>query len=237
MGAMPAMRAPAGLEEAPVSHVLDEGVLEHVLQVGKQRLLVDELQGLEVVQGVLQPLPDVGDAPEQAGSELAADHRRGLDGALPPLLQAVVAARGIHGALFAVGVLLVLSACSEDPLLPPSDDHLALGTWGGDDAGVIATDSVTHVHVDCTSGDMPGNIPLDEDGRFTVDGSYVLRAYPVMIGPALPAQFSGPVSGRTLTLAIAVNATLAEAGITVPFPQRDLHVRFPDALLAKDGKS
>ena len=31
--------------------------------------------------------------------------------------------------------------------------------------------------------------------------------------------------------------TLAEAGITVPFPQRDLHVRLPDALLGKEGKS
>jgi hypothetical protein len=55
---------------------------------------------------------------------------------------------------------------------------------------------------------MPGQIPLDPGGRFTVDGSYVLRAYPVMIGPSLPAQFSGRVSGRTLTLAIAVNDTV-----------------------------
>jgi hypothetical protein len=52
---------------------------------------------------------------------------------------------------------------------------------------------------------MPGRIPLDPNGRFTVDGSYVLRAYPIMVGPPLPAQFSGRVSGRTLTLAIAVN--------------------------------
>ena len=124
-------------------------------------------------------------------------------------------------------MLLVLSACSEDPLLPPSDDHLTLGTWGGDDAGVIATDSVTHVHVDCTSGDMPGNIPLDEDGRFTVDGSYVLRAYPVMIGPALPAQFSGRVSGRTLTLAIAVNDTV-EKKIVAVGPVTVLYGRTPE---------
>ena len=45
------------------------------------------------------------------------------------------------------------------------------------------------------------------------------------------------VAGFRSELAIAVNATLAEAGITVPFPQRDLHVRLPDALLGKEGKS
>jgi len=36
----------------------------------------------------------------------------------------------------------------------------------------------------------------------------VLRAYPIMIGPELPAQFSGRVSGRILTMAIAVNDTV-----------------------------
>lgn len=98
-----------------------------------------------------------------------------------------------------------LTATCSDGMLFPSQDELTLGTWGGDDAGVIATDSLTHVHVGCTFGDMPGRIHLDADGRFTVDGSYVLRAYPIMVGPSLPAQFSGRVSGRTLTLAIAVN--------------------------------
>ncbi len=102
----------------------------------------------------------------------------------------------------------LLTATCSDGVLSPSNDQLALGTWGGDNAGVIATDSVTHVHVGCTFGDMPGGIHLDQNGRFTVDGSYVLRAYPVMVGPSLPAQFSGRVSGRTLTLAIAVNDTV-----------------------------
>jgi hypothetical protein len=110
--------------------------------------------------------------------------------------------------LFALGVLLLASGCTDGPLLPPSDGRLALGTWGGDSVGVIVTDSLTHVHVGCTYGDMPESIALDDDGRFTVDGSYVLRAYPIVIGPSLPAQFSGRVSGRTLSLAIAVNDTV-----------------------------
>jgi len=103
---------------------------------------------------------------------------------------------------------LLVSSCFESSVLPPSESQLARGTWGGDNSGVIVTDSVAHVHVGCTFGDMPGNIQLDENGRFTVDGSYVLRAYPIQVGPPLPAQFSGRVAGHTLTLAIAVNDTV-----------------------------
>lgn len=103
---------------------------------------------------------------------------------------------------------LLLVACTESGPLPPSDGTLSIGTWGGDNAGVIVTESESHVHVGCTFGDMPPAIPLDESGRFTVDGSYILRAYPVQVGPSLPAQFSGRVSGRVLTLAIAVNDTV-----------------------------
>lgn len=105
-------------------------------------------------------------------------------------------------------VVVLLTSCVESSVLPPSNAQLALGTWGGDNSGVIVTDSAAHVHVGCTFGDMPGNIQLDATGRFTIDGSYVLRAYPVQVGPPLPAQFSGRVTGRTLTLAIAVNDTV-----------------------------
>jgi hypothetical protein len=85
-----------------------------------------------------------------------------------------------------------------------------LGTWGGDNTGMIVTDSAAHVHVGCTFGDMPGRIALDANGRFTVEGTYVLQAFPVQTGPPMPASFSGQVVDRTLTLAIAVNDTVAK---------------------------
>ena len=111
-------------------------------------------------------------------------------------------------ACLTVSAIGFMTATCGDTGLFPTGGELALGTWGGDSAGVIATDSLTHVHVGCTFGDTPGPIQLDADGRFTVDGSYVLRAYPVAVGPPRPAQFSGRVTGRTLTLAIAVNDTI-----------------------------
>lgn len=105
----------------------------------------------------------------------------------------------------AMAVAALVLGCA-DPL-PPSPGPLALGTWGGDNAGVIVTDSVTHVHLGCTLGDMPGRVSVDPTGRFTVEGSYVLRAYPIMTGPRLPARFTGRLAGRTLTVSIAVNDT------------------------------
>ncbi|MFP5356708.1 MAG: hypothetical protein ACLGIK_16475, partial [Gemmatimonadota bacterium] len=39
-------------------------------------------------------------------------------------------------------------------------------------------------------------------------GQYVLRAYPVLVGPPLPARFSGVVRGNLLTLSVAVDDTV-----------------------------
>jgi hypothetical protein len=89
---------------------------------------------------------------------------------------------------------------------PPT--ALAEGTWGGEEAGVIAEDEVTHVHVGCTYGDFPGAIALDAAGRFSIPGEYQLRAYPVVMGPPMPAQFAGVVRGGELTFTVAVNDTI-----------------------------
>jgi hypothetical protein len=107
-----------------------------------------------------------------------------------------------------IAAAAVAGCHQDDPFIPVPGDHLALGTWGGDNAGVIATDSVTHVHIRCTFGDVPGRVALDANGRFSVSGSYMLRAYPIAVGPTVPAQFNGQVVGGSLTLAIAVNDTV-----------------------------
>lgn len=110
----------------------------------------------------------------------------------------------------AVGCLVVaLAACAADDLgRPPADGKLALGTWGGDSAGVIVNDTLTHVHIGCTYGDIPGRITLDAEGRFTRTGSYLLRAYPIAQGPTLPAQFVGRVLGSTLTITVTISDTI-----------------------------
>jgi hypothetical protein len=109
---------------------------------------------------------------------------------------------------------LLLVACE-----PSSGDRvttgsvLAIGTWGGDSAGVIATDSVTHVHIGCTFGDIPRRLQLDANGQFSQAGSFLLRAYPVAVGPTMPAQFSGRVTNCSLTIVVSVNDTIAKTTV------------------------
>jgi hypothetical protein len=122
----------------------------------------------------------------------------------PPLLLA-------FAAVAATGAL----SCRKDPVMAGTGSQLAIGTWGGDNAGAIVNDTIVHIHIGCTFGDIKGRIPLNSEGRFTMDGSYVLRAYPVYVGPELPAQFSGVVTGRTLTIAVAVNDTVQKKVVSL----------------------
>jgi hypothetical protein len=85
---------------------------------------------------------------------------------------------------------------------------LTEGTWGGDDVGLIVGEGLAHVHFGCTLGDFPLPLTLDEDNRFNVPGEYVLRAFPVAVGPPLPARLSRVVQGRRITLTVAVNDTV-----------------------------
>jgi hypothetical protein len=66
----------------------------------------------------------------------------------------------------------------------------------------------THVHINCTVGDVPGRIPLDAQRRFDVEGSYLLRAFPVAVGPTMPARFRGRVDGTNATVTVTVNDTV-----------------------------
>lgn len=112
-----------------------------------------------------------------------------------------------------VGVFIALLAaaaiaCSTTAVRQTTPGRLATGTWGGDDAGVIVDDTVAHVHVGCTFGNAPGPIALDASGRFSVSGSYMLRAYPIAVGPSVPARFDGRVVGNALTITVTVNDTV-----------------------------
>ena len=108
----------------------------------------------------------------------------------------------------ASAALMALLACGSDTPFASAHDELAVGTWGGEDAGVIVSATGVHVHVGCTNGDFPVPIELDDDGRFSVAGDYLLRAYPVAMGPTMPAQFAGVVRGRELVMTVAVNDTI-----------------------------
>ena len=109
-----------------------------------------------------------------------------------------------------VAAAVAIAACASGAIVkpPPFDGFIALGTWGGDSAGMIVSDTAMHLHVGCTYGDVSGRIPVGADGRFDVAGSYMLRAYPITVGPPVPARFTGRVDGATLVVTVTVNDTV-----------------------------
>ncbi|MEO5816863.1 MAG: hypothetical protein ABIT20_16445 [Gemmatimonadaceae bacterium] len=116
--------------------------------------------------------------------------------------------------LSVIAMVLTAVACSSSGVSPvPSDGKLPLGTWGGDDAGMIVGDTAMHLHVGCTYGDVSGRVVVDANGRFDVTGSYLLRAYPIAVGPTMPARFVGRVEGSVTTVTVTVNDTVQHATI------------------------
>jgi hypothetical protein len=108
---------------------------------------------------------------------------------------------GVRAGAIAIAVLL---AC--DPKPGPVGPVLA-GTWGGDNAGVIVTNSSTHVHIGCTVGDVHQALETDAEGRFDVPGIYNITAYPVYRGPDHPARFTGRIAGQVMTFGVQLTDT------------------------------
>ena len=68
---------------------MGEGVLEHVRELGEERLLVDQLEGLQIPQKVLRAVADIAHPVEEAPGELTPDYGRELQGLLRRVGQAV----------------------------------------------------------------------------------------------------------------------------------------------------
>ena len=133
--------------------------------------------------------------------------------------------RTIRSAIVVASLIATGASCPDnDPVSPEGD--LLPGTWGGENVAVMVEDTTAHVHVGCTNGDFPAPIAVDAEGRFSVPGSYVLRAYPIQVGPSLPAQMAGLVDGRRLTFTIAVNDTV-EKKLVILGPSTVIFAREP----------
>ena len=105
--------------------------------------------------------------------------------------------------------IFALLACSAATSTPITD---VVGTWGGDNAGMIVTGTDIHVHIGCTLGDAVGPIRPDANGRFEASGTYNVDAYPVDRGITHPATFSGRIIGQTMTLTVSLTDTARVLG-------------------------
>ena len=89
-----------------------------------------------------------------------------------------------------------------------------VGTWGGENAALIADDTSAHIHIGCTYGDVHQQIVPGPDGRFDVPGEHDITAYPVDRGTYHPARYRGQITGggRTMTLTIQLTDTSVTLG-------------------------
>lgn len=101
-----------------------------------------------------------------------------------------------------------IAACASGGATVPADHRIPLGTWGGDLGGLIVETTSMHLHVGCTYGDVPGRVTVDDAGHFDVAGDYMLRAYPIAVGPTVPARFTGQLAGTRLTITATVDDTV-----------------------------
>ena len=112
----------------------------------------------------------------------------------------------------AVALSAAFLACASPSSAPIVAGQLALGNWGGDSAAMIVSDTAMHLHIGCTYGDVSGRIEIDPTGWFDVTGNYTLHAFPITMGPTVPARFVGQVNaakGGTATITVTVDDTVA----------------------------
>jgi hypothetical protein len=103
-----------------------------------------------------------------------------------------------------VPALLLLAACGASRLEP---GNVAVGTWGGEEAGLLVRADGAHAHIACTYGDVAGPIPFDADGRFDVAAKWNVSAFPIDRGVFHEARLSGQLRGRGLTFSARLDDT------------------------------
>jgi hypothetical protein len=91
-------------------------------------------------------------------------------------------------------------------------DGAVQGTWGGENAGLIADDTSAHVHIACTYGRIHQAIVPDAQGRFDVPGDQNITAHPVDLGILHPARFQGRVENGKLSLTVILTDTTVTLG-------------------------
>lgn len=80
---------------------------------------------------------------------------------------------------------------------------------------MIVGDTAMHLHIGCTFGDASGRIAINSNGQFDVAGSYMLRAFPIAVGPTVPARFTGRLDGNVVTVTATVNDTVQKKTVVM----------------------
>lgn len=106
---------------------------------------------------------------------------------------------------FLLAALLLTVGCSAPPIAD------LRGEWGGEHVSLTITNTGSSLEFDCASGTIPGPFTVDAQGRFNLRGTYTPGTggpEPITSPPAQEATYSGRVSGRDMTLTVAVDGDL-----------------------------
>src|SRR5579872_3648343 len=101
-------------------------------------------------------------------------------------------------------IVLAVAACHSDSVVGITAGYLTPGVWGGTNSEIDASSTSTSISIGCQSGTFPGNVPVDNQGKFSVNGSWNLSVGPVFLNGNMPAQATGQVSGSSASFAVAV---------------------------------
>ena len=111
-----------------------------------------------------------------------------------------------------LAVVLLLGPFRCESLPSGLKDGVIQGTFGGENAAVIADDTSAHVHIGCTYGNVHRAIRPDNRGTFDVAGEYNITAHPVDLGVMHPARFSGRVQDGHIRLTVTLTDTTVTLG-------------------------
>jgi hypothetical protein len=131
----------------------------------------------------------------------------------------------IFGLLLALALLPAGScrpaggARSLEPLPPGGNvpENVEPGTWGGNHVQMqVAGDGAT-IQFDCAHGSIAGTIPLDAEGRYSVEGLYTQEHGGPVGADEQPvpvdARYEGQVTGDSMTLILIDKGTGQKIGV------------------------
>src|SRR5207247_2730517 len=104
----------------------------------------------------------------------------------------------MHRVILAGVAIVLLRDCGV--VSPRPSPGKVSGTWGGDNAALIADDTSAHAHIGCTYGNVHQQIVADASGKFDVPGEHGITAYPVDRGIKTCASYARTHLGPTMTV-------------------------------------
>ena len=103
-----------------------------------------------------------------------------------------------------------------EPLAIAQRSRIETGAWGGDHIALEVTRAGARVEFDCAHGTLDQPLRPDRRGTFDVKGTFTSEAGgPTRRNPSTQsraAQYSGHISGSTLTLTVVLAGTKESIG-------------------------